>query len=210
MIDPYSSAENQSATKYTKAAIEAVDGEKPVYVLLEAYYTTHGRYPTGDDLRNNNYQALIAGADCIGYYSITDSWYTQSTGKWDTPVWNAGDGGELWNAMKEFGNKEWEIVIDHFIFENSPKFVEGLADDGTYRYYSWIKNGEIYMVVLGLKEANADVPVSISLTNGDMTVSAYTSEIIAGSDAAAPTGNGTLDVTINGVEAILYKITPSA
>lgn len=210
MIDPYSSAENQSATKYTKAAIEAVDGKKPVYVLLEAYYTTHGRYPTGNDLRNNNYQALIAGADCIGYYSITDSWYTQSTGKWDTPVWNAGDGGELWNAMIEFGTKEWEIAIDHFIFENSPTFVQGLADDGTYRYYSWIKDGEIYMVVLGLKEANVDVAVSIALTNGDMTVGAYTSEIIAGSDAEAPTGNGTLDVTINGVEAILYKITPSA
>lgn len=209
MIDPYAAAEKQNATTGTQAAVEAVDGEKPVYVLLEAYYTTQGRYPTGNDLRNNNYQALIAGADCIGYYSITDSWYNQTTGKWDTPVWNAGDGGELWNAMKEFGNKEWEIAIDHFIFENSPKFIEGLADDGTYRYYSWVKDGEIYMVVLGLKEANANVPVNIALTAGDVSVGAYTSEIIAGSDAAAPTGSGTLDITINGVEAILYKITPT-
>ena len=112
--------------------------------------------------------------------------------------------------MIEFGTKEWEIAIDHFIFENSSKFVEGLADDGTYRYYSWIKDGEIYMVVLGLKEANTNVSVSIALTDGDVSVGAYTSEIIAGSDAGAPTGNGTLEITINGVEAILYKITPSA
>jgi len=206
MIDPYSSAEKQFATDRTEKAIMAVNSEKPVYSLLEAYYTEQGRYPTANDLRNNNYQALIAGASSIGYFSISDSWYNEETSKRDTPVWEADDNSELWNAMVEFGTKEWEIAADHFILDNSPKFNEGVNE--TYRYYSWVKDGEIYMVVLGLKEDQTDVSVSIPLTSGDVTIGSYTSEIVAGSSAQAPAGNGQLDITINGVEAILYRIIP--
>ncbi len=205
-IDPYSAASVQSASKRSDIARAAVKYEKPVYALLEAYYTTHGRWPSPEDGRNNNYQALIAGATAVGYYSISDS----DVGKdgEDVAIWNARDGGLLWNALKTFGEKEKEIAYSHFVKNLSPEFCESREKD--YWYSAWVADGDIYMVVLGLVEGQAK-PVSIPLTSfaGNVKIGAYTAEVVAGRETQTFTGSGTLDLTINGIEAVLYKITPT-
>ncbi|MBQ7033519.1 MAG: S-layer homology domain-containing protein [Clostridia bacterium] len=208
-IDPYSAASGQRASIATTAAREAVNYKKPVYTLLEAYYNTHGRWPTPEDGRNNNWQALIAGADCVGYYSISDSDLDPATGKMSVPIMEARDGGALWNALLEFGTVEKKIAYDHFVFDKSPEFNQYLGED--HWYSSWVADGGVYMIVLGMKDGQT-LPVSIPLESfaGDIKIGAYTAEIIAGrTDKTPVSGNGTLDMTISGVEAVLYKITPS-
>lgn len=207
-IDPYSSAQQQNGSKATERARAAVKYRKPVYTLLEAYYTTHGRWPLPEDGRNNNWQALIAGANCVGYYSISDS-DADSEGKWTVPIWDARDGGALYNALKEFGTVEKKIAYDHFVFDKSPEFNEARLED--YWYSAWHADGGIYMIVLGMKE-NQQKEISIPLESfkGDVKIGAYTAEIIAGREDKTPiTGEGALHMTVNGVEAVLYKITPN-
>ncbi len=206
-IDPYSSAEVGSASVRSDAARAAVSYEKPVYALLEAYYTTHGRWPLPDDGRNNNYQALISGATAVGYYSISDS-DVGANGE-DVAIWDARDGGALWNELHTFGTVEKDLVYGHFVQNLTPDFSEYRGE--SYWYSAWVQDGCVYMVVLGRKEGQS-LPVSIPLQSfaGDIKIGAYTAEVVAGrADKTPIVGNGTLDMTISGVEAVLYKITPS-
>jgi|GEM_PF-1625323 len=206
-IDPYSSAEGQNASKSTELARKAVGYKKPVYSLLETYYTTHGRWPLADDGRNNNWQALLSGAAAVGYYTISDSDVNPATGKSEVPIWNARDGGALWNALCTFGEKELELAYDHFVFDKSPAFCEAKYSD--YWYAGWVSGGSVYMIVLGLKEGQSKT-VSIPLESfaGDICIGEYSAEVIAGRTAQTLKGSESLDLTVNGVEAVLFKITP--
>ncbi len=207
-IDPYSAAADRNASVSTEEARQAVGYEKPVYALLETYYTTNGRWPSPEDGRNNNWQALIAGAGAVGYYSIRDADTDPQTGKYTVPIWDARDGGALWNALCTFGDKEKQIAYDHFVFDKTPAFNEYRGGD--YWYSAWVDGQDIYMVVLGMKKSGTQ-EVSIPLTSfaGDIRVGEYTAELIAGRTAESFTGSGSLTLTVNGVEALFYKITPT-
>ncbi len=212
LTDPYSKAHVKHASEGTENARAALNYEKPVYSLLETYYATGGSspgYPTPNDGRNNNWQALIAGAQAVGYYSISDSDADLVTGEQNVPIWNARDGGALWNALASFGNVEKEIAFDHYVFNKTPEFNEYRGAD--YWYSSWVDGQDIYMIVLGMKKSGTQ-EVSIPLTSfgGDIQVGAYTAEMIAGRNPLETvTGSGTLDITLSDVEALLYKITPT-
>ncbi len=206
-IDPYSSAQGQNASRSTALAREAVGYKKPVYSLLETYYNTHGRWPLPEDGRNNNWQALLSGASAVGYYTISDSDVNPANGKMEIPIWDARDDGALWDALCTFGEKEMEIAYDHFVFDKSPAFCEKKETD--YWYAGWIVDGELYMIVLGLKEGQTkNVSIPLESFAGDICIGAYSAAVIAGREAQSFTGNGSLPLTIKGVEAVLFKITP--
>lgn len=206
-IDPYSSAAGQNASRSTALAREAVGYKKPVYSLLETYYNTHGRWPLPEDGRNNNWQALLSGAAAVGYFTISDSDVGENNE--EIPIWDARDDGALWNALCTFGEREKQIAYDHFVFDKTPAFCEKKETD--YWYAGWIDGGSLYMIVLGLKEEQ-EKAVSIPLESfaGDIKIGAYTAEIVAGRENAPPIiGSDTLELTVSGVEAVLFKITPS-
>ncbi len=206
-IDPYSAAQLKNASISSDRARAAVNYLKPVYAVLETYYTTHGRWPSPEDARNNNYQALIAGADAVGYFSISDADIDPETGKNSVAIWDARDGGALYNALREYGTREKQITYDHFVFNKSPEFNEFRGDE--YWYSSWVADGSVYMVVLGMKlDQKKEVCIPLESFAGDVKIGAYTAEVIAGRSAETIRGNGTFDMTVNGIEAVLYKITP--
>ncbi|NUQ01980.1 MAG: hypothetical protein HUU35_19205, partial [Armatimonadetes bacterium] len=70
--------------EYTRGAVDAVFGQKPVWVALQCY-TVHSateparelppRLPTLDELRNMSYQALAAGARGLLYYAFDDTYF---------------------------------------------------------------------------------------------------------------------------------------
>lgn len=204
-IDPYSSAAGQNASKSTELARKAVGYKKPVYSLLETYYNTHGRWPLADDGRNNNWQALLAGASAVGYYTISDS--DVGANNEEIPIWDARDDGALWEALCTFGEKEMKMAYDHFVFGKYPAFCE--KKESAYWYAGWVENGNVYMVVLGLKEGqNKNVSIPLESFAGDIQIGDYTAEILAGRPTEKFTGENTLDLTVKGVEAIFLKITP--
>ncbi len=197
-IDPYSAADKQHASTSTAKAVEVTKGEKPVYALLWAYYTG-AAYPTCNDARNNNWQALMSGASAVGYYSISDSDADPKTGKMNVPIWNARDGGALWNGMVEFAEKEKEIAFDRFVFQKYTSYAEEKTD--TYQYSVWQTENERYAIVLGLKKSGTQ-QISIPVTG------VFEAECIAGRETENLYGAGEMTVSVTGTEALLYKIKP--
>jgi len=213
-IDPYASAASQSVAKKTMTAVEGVDNKKPVYALLEAYRNTHGNYPTPNDLRNNIYQALIKDADAVGYFSITDSEIDDTTGKNDVPIWDAKDGGALWQAIKDFNAYEKQIVYDHFVFDKSEVYTESANVGDAYWYSSWkVEDGNYYMAVLSmLEDAEATQEVTIPLHKegdeafGRFNATAINGRIDANGAGEVVVGKDSLELTLQGCEAVLFKI----
>jgi len=216
-IDPYREASAQFVADFTQEAIAAVENKKPVYVLLEAYRTMLGRYPTPDDLRNNIWQALIKGGAAVGYYSITDS-EKDAAGEYKIPIWDALDGGALWQAICDFNTYEKELAYNHFVFDKSEVYTEsaGIGDD--YWYSSWkADDGNYYMVVLSmLEEADATQEVTIPLNKeGDEAYGRFNATALSGritDDGAGSAvgeifaGTDSLEMTLKGWEAILLRI----
>lgn len=212
-IDPYSGASAKNAYTATQTALNAVNNQKGVYALL-CTYGTELTWDRAEDIRNNNYQALIAGADAIGYYAISDGVVKADGGT--ATLWNcdfdADENYTVWDKVVEFGTEEKELAYEHFVYGNTPTFNQVLGED--YWYSSWMEeDGSIYMIVLGMKD-NQNVAAQIPLisTDGTTTIGDFTAEIIAGvspsfSGERIFTGNTTLNVTVEDTSAILYKIT---
>lgn len=203
-IDPYGTAESGRACVDTQNACAASDYKKPVYTLLGTYRYDSGRIPSKEEVRNNNWQALIGGAGAIGYYSIRDA-EKDDSGRYTIPIWDAKDGGAMWNAITEWGIKEKSLAYDRFVFKKYSEFSQHLGED--YWYSSWETQDALYMVVLG-RNQNQNIPVSIPLKNADGSrkYGAFKAEVIGG-EKADTTGNGNLELTLEGIEAIFYKIT---
>ncbi len=196
-IDPYSAAYQQNAADSTAAAVEVTKGEKPVYALLWAYYNGDA-YPTYNDGRNNNWQAVMSGAAAVGYYSVSDSDTDDTTGT-TRPIWEARDDGAFWNGIVEFAEKEKEIAFDRFVFKKYNSFAEEKTD--TYWYSAWHTGSETYAIVLGLTK-NGVQNISVPMDG------TFRAEILAGRAAEEIYGEGELSVSITGTEALLYRIVP--
>ena len=208
MIDLYCNAAWKGNYKNLLLAKEAVYGEKPIYEICETYRTAFGRLNTPEDGRNNNWQALLGGADGLGYYSIRDA-ERDENGKAKIPLWDANDGGALWNALVEWNEKEKEIAFDHFMDKDSTAFNQDIDVTEDFWYYSWKADDALYMLVLGVKDGQSlDVSIPLTSTDGTETIGAYTAEVIAG-DELDTSGTGNLELTVDGVQAVLYKIIPN-
>ena len=214
-VDPYHPAAGANVYKYVKSAVDAVEGKKPVWAYLEAFHWKGmGRILSGDEVRNNNWQALIAGAEGIGYYSLGDVNSSEPVPMWHESVKRDDDpntGKEMYDAIVSFVEKEQELAFDHFVRDKSPYFNEEVAIEDGYIYSSWVVDNEVYVVVLNVAGAQKSVSVPLTSTDGNVSIGAYTASIVAGSDSTdVISGNGSLDVTLNADEAILYKITPGS
>ncbi len=204
-IDPYAAAGTQYVYTQTARAREGVNYKKPVYALLETYYTTHGRWPTPLDGRNNNWQALLAGANAIGYFNIREA-DVDASGE-VLPIWNARDDGALWNALCSFEAKEKQFAYDHLVFDKTPLFCA--REEEAYRYRGWVDGENVYILVLGKEEGRStEVVIPLRSSAGDIRIKAYRASCIAGKETGVFYGEAQLTLSLYGTEALLYKITP--
>ncbi|MBQ7033171.1 MAG: carbohydrate binding domain-containing protein [Clostridia bacterium] len=202
-IDPYGAAYTGYVSDSTLKAREAVRNEKPVYVLLEAFRNNDGRYPTGQDERNMIYQALMNGADAIGYFSIADSEEDES-GNRTIPIYDVPD---MWNAITAFARDELLLSFDHFIFGKNQPFCQ--KKESTYQYAAWQKGGDIYLAVCGLqKDSSQEITIPLWSTAAKKCVDSFTAEVIQGSDTPPFSGHRNLKLTLTGTETLLIRITP--
>lgn len=217
--DFYRKALGGAVYDFTKRAVDYANG-RPVYTILEAYAYSNNlhNFPTPSDARNNVYQTLIAGAKATGFFGLSDGYCLDLDNKDPEKdqagaLWDAVP--DFWYALSEFGNVEMELAYDHFVHGKSPVFNQRIGSDD-YWYSSWVKDGSVYMVVMGMKDYNQPVNAEISLTSSNDAVSLVggTVEIIADGTAdksvcnAATIENGVLKLNIKGVDTVLLKITP--
>ena len=234
ILDVYCSADDLRVYHDLTVARDVVVEGRGYWSVLATYVTRFGEFNTPDDVRNNNYQAFLAGAAGIGYFSISDSgnlygkklsteepyvsagWadHVWETSKGYIPLWKVTTpwsdtaGLDVWNTLKSFKEKEQPILAKHFVAKDGKKLIEDINIDGGYMYYSWAaEDGKIYLAVLDVK--GEDVNVNISLKNADeQPIGNYTATLIAGRDGFGPvTGTDALNLALTGVEALLFEIT---
>ena len=231
LADVYANAKSTTVYRELSEAAKAstVAGtQKSLWALLMSfdYESVLGYKVYEDDVRNNNWQALIAGSDSLGYFSISDAGSVETSvtvdktkypdGKiavWEMEYGNdTTAGARMWNAMCEFNEKEKDVANKHFILDEGSTLMNEFVEDDHFAY-SWADEaGKVYVVLLNVKDA--DNTVSLTLKNADgSAMSNYSATVIAGrsSDIAGDVLNytgtdGQLTVQMTGVEALLLEV----
>ncbi len=146
--DIYSTTQTGVFEKTTIAVEEAKKaGNKPIYTLVKAYMSDATlSFTTPDILRHVVYQAVLAGADGVGYYSFSDCINSKVSGTGeDIPI----NKTELWPMMLQL--KE-ELPA---LFETAIR--KEYAEEKT-KNYILRKFGE-RSIILPLCETSAQVPI---------------------------------------------------
>ncbi len=180
-----------------RAAVEAVDGEKPVYAILQAYARdlseTVVYYPTDDEIRNMLYQSFFAGAKGVGFYNF-------ATDKYETVIGNT----KKWEALCTFFDNEMETFFDTFVYEKNTLFEgTGTADCNWHLWKE--KNGDFYLAAQN--KTKADTEFSFPFYMKSFTVEAprdgvETERVVFNAE------KNTLSVSLKGGDAVLYRIIP--
>lgn len=200
IADIYCDAADQFV--YNKVSLANQVTEKPIYALTRTcILKSYSEMPTIDDMRNNNYQALLGGATGLGYYRLRDAKGTSGH------IWleETGDPA-LWSAMQAFYMNENELLMKHFNSVSYETIQENLVKEDSYWHYSFEADGKTYVILLGMMEdASASVAAQVSGGWTNCTVS-----VVAGTDSEPAIADGVLSINVSGVEAILCQITPNA
>ena len=225
ILDPYFGAAGATVYGIVEEALEVVNFNKPAWIVLSTYiHQNDGYFNTADDVRNNNYQALLAGISGVGYFSISDpgnlysEYLIKMDPKWEglvyaktegyIPVWdvktptNANAGAEVWEAITTFDTVELPIVGEYFVGNKGTKISEEINIDAGYMYHSWTtEDGKDYLVVLNVKGDDVHV---------DIPVSGVSAKILAGrAEDTKLYGikDGKLNLDLVNVEALLLELT---
>ncbi|MBQ7032680.1 MAG: S-layer homology domain-containing protein [Clostridia bacterium] len=209
--DPYPSTRVNLArhvAKNTRIATEGVQFEKPVWSLNKAYTAEKPSgnsrpLPTAMEERHMWYQALMAGASAVGYYSYSDCITT------DPPTaMHQLDPAQydLYTGLGEFAKEELGESYAFFLEHKYPVFAEGRGENVWYSAY--VKNGKIYMIVLNRHETEQTVSIPLESDGGCISVGAFTGRRVYGGTENL-SGNSALNLTLEGSGAYVYEITPA-
>ena len=181
-------------------AMAASKGKKPFSIVLQAF-PMNGYLPTMDQLRHMTYQSFFSGAFGYTFHSLgIDTHGGNNTVYMSRPEWK--DIVEKW--------AKWErdfmygcFVTGEYKFLNYQK-----TEDVMWATYTDGK--DIYAIVLNrdIKVVNtAEIPLRDGM--GTVKVDAFTAETMTG-DKKTASGTGTLSVSVEPYEAVVWKVTPSA
>jgi len=194
---PYLSAAVYPAEKVADA-VKAVNGNKPVYSLLQAFRwaDSHPDYfPTGDEMRNMLYQSFIAGASGIGFFK-----FDNSDGSLDlnqTP---------LWEYITEFSQNELKDAFDTYVYNKNPIFSSIKNED--YLVSSFYKNNVLHVIVLNRRKTEEKIAVHLINTQGTEEVVSFSGFCASGSKDTVVKGDNILTACVPPGGAALYKIIP--
>ena len=210
VTDPYPGNEARipdRVSERTEVAVETVNPTKPVYIIQTTYemYKPAELYEDSNIARHQLYQAALAGARGFGLYGLTfESDLDNPTGARDMytnkTVW------EGYKQIKESG--ELAEIVDHFFDKNSPKYNESLTTKD-YHYYSWLKDGEIYMVVRNMSLEPVTAEIDLASYNGKVKPEGFTTAVINGDAKEISSEGSVFTVNLEKFQTILYKIKPN-
>ncbi len=188
-------------------------GEKPVWNLIQA--SAFDDYDAnGLNLRNMIYQTMFASGDGLGYIAVSaaDSSGSGLLGnESELKVLAELEKGELADAIKAFVTGEYTTFCELSgapLLDNYMDFLHRLVPE-SYWYKAYIKNNQLYLLVLNHENEAVDVSIPLVSTDKSIAIGNFTATVVDGvSSANNVSGNGTLETTIPAREAVLYKISP--
>ncbi len=189
----------------TKYAVElGSKSGKPVYPLLQFFQRGTGPYtkepgilyyPTGNAIRNMIYQGFMAGAKGFGYHAFdekVDGVYVMET--------------ETGDALRDYYKYEMEMMFDYFVENKYTTFNHNYNDNEDYRWVSFMKDGELYMIILNRHEyVETEASIPLVSDNGLVQIGSFTAESYTGGGEATK-GLKNLNVVLEPAAAVIYKI----
>jgi len=191
----------------TKYAVDfAGTSGKPVYPILQLEargtgpHTKLSKYlPTGTAVRNMIYQSLLAGAKGFGYYAFDSK---TDDGKLVMET-EAGDG------IRAYYRLEQDLMFDYFVENKYPTFNSNINDHERVRWFSFVKDDQLYMVIMNKKEyEETEITIPLISDNGLVKIGSFSAEPYAGGGEAT---RGIQDITVKlgPAAADVYVIKPA-
>lgn len=180
----------------TKAGTEGI---KPMYVLVQSM-SWGGIIPDGAMLRTQLFQAMMAGAQAVGYYP----WMP------DNPEVDVDlNESRYWDTMVSFHNIDQPLLYSYY-GRNEHEQYNVYHGDG-YWYESWVADGGIYYALISRSQNESAATLSLAGNNGEKLIKNYNVEIINGDSQPEITRNSNnFTVKMDGYHAAIYKVVPGA
>ncbi len=205
-IDPYPGIVKGGTTidhvlRYAEQAVETTGFEKPVWAINQATGYEY-MFPNEAQIRNMFYSSLYGGATAVGHFS----WY-DATEWMDNKMYKDTDRLDMMTNLYTKGDTK--TAYAHFVDRVNPIFKEQTFDK--YWVSAYVKNGAVYMYVANRGAENVAVDIPLTSDGGAVSIGAYTANIVFGDTNvnSERVGNGSLQFTLDGDSAYLWKITPS-
>ncbi len=195
-IDPYPGDGDfgRHVGNMTQAAVAGTKGEKPVYAVVQAM-SWKGVIPDGPMLRTQLYQAMMGGADIVGYYP----WVPDNT-EIDVNL----NVSRYWDTMLSFNEKDKPLLYSYYSRGEYDEFSSYKDND---LWYDIFTDGiTYYMTVLNRKSTQAEVTLSLENSKGAAIPQNYVMSVVNGGDIANATRSGnTVTAKLDAYGAVLYK-----
>ena len=211
-VDPYIGVRVNQRGRWVSQdvedAITAIEGRKPVCAIVQAWKWNGGQgdvyyEPTANDIRSFLYQALISGANGLGYCRIED--IVPPIG--DVPsIWDL----ELIEGINYFNENEWEDAQKAFITGEYPTFAQNeLLEETPVWYKVFVKDKDLYAVVINRQDQVNTVEIPLTSIDGSVTIGEFKAEPDEISGIEPFEGNGTLKLELTEAQTVRIKLTVS-
>jgi|LSQX01.3.fsa_nt_gb hypothetical protein len=205
--DPYPPVSRQMSIHVSNSITQAVgvaNYRKPIWVINTATAVMGGYVPNSNAVRHMAYQSLFAGAKALGWYQVQAA----KPGSVNLPfeIW---DREGISEGIECFAQIEQEDAIKHFITGEYPLFSGSQNEDSKYWYRVFVKDNELYAVILSRSTGEAAVEIPLTSYDGSISVGAFKAVVDDISGQPDISGNGTLSFTLNPEQVVRFKITPN-
>ncbi len=200
-VDPYPSGlfdESVYVAEKVEAAKKAVGYDKPVYCINQAYKILSYE-PDSVDIVHAAYQAVMAGAEGIGYYDVRD-YYKYIDGTEYQHIWDR----ICWDGVQYVGETREEL-FDAFVQNKYPLFNDK-KDDGLW-WKIYIKDNKANVVILN-RGAAKDAEIPLESYDGAVKIGDFNAVAYSVGNKPDITGNGTLSVHLEHGECAIYEVIP--
>lgn len=195
-IDPYPGDGDfgNVVAERTLLAVEAAQGVKPVYSVVQAM-SWKGVIPDGPMLRTQLYQAMMSGAQCVGYYP-----WVPDNKEIDTLLSQS----RYWDTMLSFNDYDKPILYGYYARGEYEEF-SSYKDNNLW--YDIFTDGDIYyLAVMGKRSEATSVAVSLQNPTGDFVPRDYVMSVVNGGDIEDAVRDGHwVDINLDRYGAVLYR-----
>lgn len=202
-VDPYMGAFEGKQTGVITYVEEALESPSIVYrrpvLSVNQTFDFKNYWPNANDFRHQLYQAYLAGAYGTGGYAWTSARGADGA-KTTLPK------SDLWPAMVAFAEQERQLADEHFSLGKYPVLNEEKTDK--IWHHSFVKDGEVYVVVLNLTPEAVSYDVPLVSFDGKVKVTSGSVQAI-GADVMPVVADGKMTVNLSGGQCVRYQISGS-
>lgn len=176
--------------------VETTNYAKPVLGILETF-TLKNQMPTIEQFRNDYYRTMFAGAHGAGAYA-----FYKANGELSL------NETTLWDGLVKFSEEEMKELHNHFVLDKYPVFKEDYGED--MYLSSYVKDGDVYVVMVNRKKEEATYTIPLVSDGGTVSIGKFSASPLYRDDKTVISGENELTVTLQGEDAVTYKLTPEA